>query len=286
MPDQVVTETDSQAAATTPTQGTEAQANDLSANTQPAEGSQPPPPAYDEDFLKRLDSLDPASLPQSFADKYVPKAEFTKKTQALSEDKKRFEAEKAAIFELARKAISDRQAPAGPTAEEIKRKELTELALQGDMAAQSQLTQMEVERQIQPIRTQMTLQNAAQTARAANPYVAQHWNEIIQTMQTDPVIAQLATANNYAAADRVMIALGLEHQVRDMMPKFEAATKEVEVLRAKLAGYERERVVGLPSSTSRAGTTTGSPNGGEPRNIQDAGLKAWLEVGGRAEDYR
>ena len=38
-------------------------------------------------------------------------------------------------------------------------------------------------------------------------------------------------ANNYAAADRVMIALGLEHQVRDLVPKYEAAVKEVEGLK-------------------------------------------------------
>ena len=63
-------------------------------------------------------------------------------------------------------------------------------------------------------------------------------------MQTDPVIAQMATANNYAAADRVMIALGLEHQVRDLVPKYEAAMKEIEGLRRSFdATSARERRV-------------------------------------------
>lgn len=286
MPDSV-TATDSQEAATTP-QGTEASANDLAQAQDDGQGQQPTPQGFDEDFLKKLDALDPASLPQSFAEKFVPKAEFTRKTQALSEEKKKFEAEKAAMFELARRAIADRPvAPTGPTAEDVKRKELLELATAGDGAAMQQLIQMEAQRQIQPIQTQVALQNAAQAARAANPYVVQHWGEIIQTIQNDPVIAQLATANNYAAADRVMIALGLEHQVRDLVPKYEAATKEIEGLKARLLTYEKERTAGLPSSTTRAGTTAGRPAAGEPRTLEEVDLMAaWKEAGGTADTFR
>jgi hypothetical protein len=288
MAEQVVTETDSEVVTTTPAEGTETPQNDLTVQTTAA-GQQPTPTTYDEDFLKKLESLDPASLPQSFAEKFVPKAEFTRKTQALSEDRKRFDAERTAVFELARKALADRQGPQGPSAEETKLKELQELAAAGDTGAIMQMTDMLAEKKVAPIRTQITLTAAAQSAQNApgvGPYVREHWNDILQTMQTDPVIAQLATANNYAAADRVMIALGLEHQVRDMMPKYEAAQKEVLALKQRLAGYERERTMSLPSSTTRAGTTNGSPGAGEPKNEYDAGLKAWLSVGGRAEDYR
>jgi hypothetical protein len=288
MADLTFTDTDSQAAATTPVPETAAPANDLSASPTAPEGAQPTQPnAVDDDFLKKLEALDPANLPQPFAEKFVPKAEFTKKTQALAEDRKRFEAEKTAMFELARRAIQERPVgPAGPTAEDVKRKELQDLAAAGDSQALQQLVQMEAQRQIQPIQTQVALQTAAQNARAANPYVVQHWNEIIQTMQTDPVIAGLATANNYAAADRVMIALGLEHQVRDLVPKYEAATKEVETLKAKLQTYERERAASLPSTTSRAGTTAGRPGAGEPKTLEEAAMKAWLESGGTAETFR
>ena len=290
MADLNVTDMDSQTEPTTPP-GTGASANDLSGAAGTEEGAPASPPqGFDEEFLKKLDSIDPASLPQSFAEKYVPKAEFTKKTQALAEEKKRFEAEKAGIFELARRAMQDRPAgPAGPTAEDVKRKELQDLAAAGDSQALQDLVRMEAERQVNPIRTQVTLQNAAQAARSnplAGDSVTQHWPEIIQTMQTDPVIAALATANNYAAADRVMVALGLEHKVRDLMPKFEAATKEIESLKAKLSTYERERTAGLPSTTTRAGTTTGRTAPSEPNTIEDIALKAWLESGGTAESYR
>jgi len=288
MPDQVVQETDSQVAPATP-QGTEPPANDPSESTPAGTGTVAAPEGLDEEFLKRLESVDPATLPVSFRQKLETpfKAEFTQKTQALAEERRRLEIENAARIEVMRQRMAEK--PTGPTPEDVKRQKLKELSDMGDEDAKNQLLQMEVERQIQPIRTQVVLQNAAQTARTApgvGQYVTQHWPEIIQTMQNDPVIAQLATANNYAAADRVMIALGLEHQVRDLMPKLEAASKEVETLKAKLSAYERERVVGLPSSTTRAGTTSGSPSAGDPKNIYDAGLRAWLESGGRAEDYR
>jgi hypothetical protein len=282
---EVAAGTDPQEATTTPPQGTGAPADDLPQSTE-GEGAGAAPKGFDEEWLKTLDT----ASRQSFDEKFVPKAVFTQKTQALAEDRKKFENEKAAMFELARRAIADRPTtPTGPTAEDIKRKELLDLATAGDGAAMQQLIQMEAERQVMPIKTQVALQNAAQAARTApgvGQYVTEHWNEIIQTMQTDPVIAQLATANNYAAADRVMIALGLEHQVRDLVPKYEAATKEIESLKLKLSAYERERAASLPSSTSRAGTTGGRPTAGEPQTLEEAALKAWLESGGTQADFR
>jgi hypothetical protein len=289
MADLNVTEMDPAGGATTGTTQTAAATDDLSATT-PAPESQTAPQGFDEDFLKKLDALDPTSLPQSFAEKFVPKSEFTKKTQALAEDRKRFETERAAVFEMARKVIEQRSAgPAGPSPEDTRLQELSELAATGDPKAQMQMADLLAERKIAPIRTQITLQNAAQNARSnplAGDAVTEHWNDIVQTMQNDPVIAGLATANNFAAADRVMVALGLEHKVRTMLPQMETYKKENEALKAKLATYERERTAGLPSSTTRAGTTTGRPAPSEPTDINDIALKAWLESGGTQNDFR
>jgi glutathione S-transferase len=83
-----------------------------------------------------------------------------------------------------------------------------------------------------------------------------------------------------------MIALGLEHQVRDLVPKFEAMQKENQALQAKIQTYERERAAGLPSSTARAGTTSGQPAAGEAKSFADAAMTAWVMAGGRPEDYR
>lgn len=290
MADLNVTEMDPAGAATTPSTGTDGQTDDLSATSAATEPTTTPQ-GFDEDFLKKLDALDPTSLPQSFAEKFVPKAEFTKKTQALAEERKALEAERQSMFETVRKVIEQRQTgPAGPTAEETRLKELSDLAAAGDSTAQMQLADMLAERKIAPLRTQMTLQNAATAARSnplAGDAVTEHWGEIIQTMQSDPVIASLARADNFAAADRVMVALGLEHKVKTLIPQMDAVKKENEALKAKLAAYEKERTAGLPSSTTRAGTTAGRPNlPQEPTDINDIALKAWLESGGNPESFR
>ena len=289
MGDMNVTEVDPMAAATTEATQTAAPSDDPSA-TNAATEAQPAPQGFDEDFLKKLDALDPTTLPQSFAEKFVPKAEFTKKTQALADERRQLEADRQRMFDTYQKIIEQRQAPTGPSAEELKLKELSELAAAGDSNAQMQMADILAERKVGPIRTQITLQNAAQAARSnplAGDAVTEHWGEIIQTMQSDPVIQALATANNYAAADRVMVALGLEHKVRTLLPQVDAIKKENEALKLKLSTYEKERTAGLPSSTTRAGTTAGRPAApNEPTNIEDIALKAWLESGGTPESYR
>lgn len=285
MADEAVTEPTPEQVATTAIAAATAPDESAPATTEAA--TQPKPPTFDEDFLKKLESLDPANLPQSLADKVVPKAEFTRKTQALAEERKRFESERANHFDLMRKVIQERtNVPTGPSAEEVKLKELQELAAAGDGNAVTQLAEMLAERKVAPIRTQVILQNAAQNARAANPAVVEHWNDIIETMQKDPVIAQMATINNYAGAEKVMIALGLEHQVRDMAPKLDALSKENAALKERLANYERERVTSLPASTAKAGTTAGRPTAGEPTTIEEIALRSWLEAGGTQDSFR
>jgi len=291
MVDPAITTTDSAGAATTePFAQTAAPTNDLNRDDAQSASTTAAPASLelDEDFIKRLDSVDPMTLPLNVRQRLEApfKAIETQKTQTLAEDRKKFEAERSAIFELARKALTERPAATGPTAEDVKRKELQDLAAAGDSQALQQLVQMEAERQIQPVRTQVALQAAAQSARAANPYVVQHWGEIIQTMQQDPVIAKLATMDNYAAADRVMIALGLEHQVRDLVPKYEAAQGEIKALQAKLQAYEKERVTSLPSSTARAGTTSGRPAAGSPLSTMEAARIAWKEMGYPESEFR
>ena len=283
MSDQVVTNADSTAAAGTEAPApAEAPANDPSSETttQTTPATEPEAFQLDEEFLKKAEST------QAFKDRYVEKAVFTQKTQALAEERKQMQAREAALFEMARKIANEKAGTPGPTQAELKRKELLDLAAAGDIQAIDQLTEMKVEERIQPIRTQVALQTAAQTARASSPYVVEHWNEIIQAMQNDPVIAQMTTMNNYAAADKVMIALGLEHQVKDLVPKFQQAQEKIKALEAKLQQYEKERVAGLPSSTARAGTTSGRPAAGDAKSVHEAGLKAWVEMGFPPESYR
>jgi hypothetical protein len=285
------TGTDSTTGATTPP-GTAATPNDQTSTSAGETGAQPTPPGFSEDFLKGLDELDPskvdpATLPKNFNERFVPKAEFTKKTQALAEERKRFEADRTTTFDAVRKIMEARAAqPSGPTPEEERNKELLELAAAGDGKALQELVRMEATRLVQPVQTQMALRTAAETAINANPYVKANWNQIISTIENDATLKEICTAQNYKYADKVMIALGLEIQARDLAGKFDASQKDLEAARAKITTLEKERTASLPSTTSRAGTSTGAPAPGRPTDFMDIAKEVYIKQGGREEDWR
>jgi hypothetical protein len=282
------TETDPNAVATTPDAGTAPRADDLSGAGEGAAAVEPQTQPLDEEFTRRLGTLDPTTLPVELRQRFEApfKADHTRKTQELSEAHKRLETEKAAIFELARRSMSDKQAPAGPDLREQRRAQLLELATQGDQKSLAELIEMSAEDKVAPVRTQVTLQNQYEAAVRAVPAVKEHWNEIYQVLSADPVIGAMAAANGYQGASKVMMALGMEKELQKMRPAYETATKEVAELKAKLALYEKERTASLPSSTSRAGTTAGRPAMPESSDLQEIGLQAWLASGGTADTFR
>lgn len=277
------TGTDSAAAAATPPQGTDAPQNDQTS------AAAPPAPSFDEAFLKTLDGVDPASLPQPYREKLEKpfKSDYTRKTQELAEERRKFDIERQTTFDAVRKIIEARgTSPQGPTPEEERQKELLELASAGDGKAMQELIRMEATRQVQPLQTQMALKNAAETAIRTNPYVGSNWSEILGLIQNDPGLNALAKYDNYKYADKVMIALGLEREAMDLRGKQKASAQEIESLKAKISVLEKERTASLPSTTSKAGTTSGAPAPARPTEFMDIAKAAYLAQGGREEDWR
>ncbi len=279
------TVTDSTAAATTPPQGTDAPANDQTS------AAAPPAKGFSEDFLKQLDEAiaDPTRLPQDRREKLEApfKSDYTRKTQELAEERKRFDVERQTTMEAVRKIIEARGTPppgVNPLEERIK--QLRDLAAAGDADAIEQLTEIKARQMFEPLQTQVVLKNAAETAISANPYVKANWNEILSTIQTDPGLSELAKFQNYKYADKVMLALGLEREAIDLRGKYQTSQKEIEGLRAKIVALEKERTASLPSTTSRAGTSTGAPPEEPEPGLMAAAKRAWVATGGRPEDFR
>jgi predicted nucleic acid-binding protein len=246
---------------------------------------------FDENFLKGLASLDPSkidptTLPKEFNDRFVSKAEFTRKSQAVADEKRLLAEREKAVFDLARKVMADREKPSGPSPVDIKKQELIALASAGDGEALSQLIKMEAQSLVEPVQTQQTIRRAAETARAADPSVVQHWDEIVRTIDSDPALNELASYGNHKYADKVMLALGLEHKAKDLAASLAQRDSELATLKQKLSLYEKDRISGLPPSTTKAGITSGRPAVGEADNIHDAAYAAWIESGGRREDFR
>jgi hypothetical protein len=280
---------DSTASGTTPAPETPAPSNDQTSVSAGTAEPQTAPPTFDEEFLKRLDELDPTTLPPERRQKLEApfKSDYTRKTQELAEERKRFDIERQTTFDAVRKIVEARgNVPQGPTPLEERIKELRDLAAAGDGAALEQLTEIKAQQLIQPIQTQVALRTAAETAMNANPYVKANWNQIISTIEGDPVLKEICTASNYRYADRVMIALGLELQARDLAGKLTMTQKEVEAAKAKIAALEKERTASLPSTTSKAGTSTGAPAADQEPGVLGAAKRAWVMTGGRAEDFR
>ena len=281
--------TDSTVAATTPETGTDAPANDLTGTEGGTPGTNS---GFDETALKTLESLDwtkidLSKLPQTFNEKFVPKAVFTRNQQTIAEEKRQLAAEKQGILELARRAIEGRDQPTGPSPREVKKQELLELALSsGDKNALAQVIDMAAEDRVAPIEQKNAWNEAKAKASEIVPEVGSHWNEIQQTMSTNPRVNELARVNNGKYAGEVMLALGLEHRANTLAQSNAAKDAEVSALKAKIAAYEKERAAGLPPSTTRAGTSTGRSVAGEADSIHDATKSAWIESGGRAEDFR
>lgn len=272
---------------TQPQVGTSTQVDDPSGGAKVTpEGAAGSPPALDEDFLKRLESLDPKTLPQSFLDKYIPKPDFTRKTQEHAEELKRAQAERLAAFELAHRMLQERQAPQGPTADQKHREELKSLAAAGDADALDELVRLQANDQIQPLRTQMALREAYEKSTKFEPLVAQHWDEFTKIIEGNPALKRLAEVDNYAHADKVMVALGYEKRLQMVLPLLKTKDDEIAALKAKVAEFEKGRVASLPASTSRAGVTTGRAAAGEPDTIEEAAKMAWVMSGGKPEDFR
>jgi len=246
---------------------------------------------YDEDFLRKLATFDPSkadptTLPKEFNDRFIPKAEFTRKTQALAEEKRAIAEREKAILEVTRKVIEGRDKPTGPSPQEQKRQELLSLATAGDPEALSALIKMEADVRMAPMEEDRAIRRAAETARASDPAVVKHWDSIIHTLSTDPVINELASQNGHKYADKVMLALAIEAERNELRTALPARDAEIASLKAKLSTYEKERVTSLPPSTTRAGVTAGRPAVGEANNINEAAYAAWIESGGRREDFR
>lgn len=259
--------------------------------TSPTTDAPAPEPVEEDPAYKTVESLawekiDPAKLPQNFNDRFVPKAVFTRNQQAIAEEKRRFETERQAMLDLTRKIIAERNTPQGPTPAEVRKAELLELAAAGDKQALQEVVNMGIQERVEPIERDAAWRRAEANARAADPSVNEHWDEIQNVLKANPDIAQMAQMDNFRFADKVMTALGLERKTWDQAKVIQGQQQKMQFLEQKLAQYERERTAGLPPSTTKAGTSTGRPAAGAFNTIRDSALSAWIEAGGRPEDFR
>ena len=205
------------------------------------------PPAETDpnaDLWKRLESVDPATLPKNVRDRLeMPfKQDYTQKWQKLAEDKNQF------LNVLAsRLGQQPGQAPQSALAQ------LKQQVQEGDYSQVAQLVEQAVQEKVGPLSAQMAQQQAFEEAKRLHPYVATKEAEISQVLASNPALAQLATANNYAGLPVVLQGIALHLESQEL--KGQLAQQKAQVAAQVKAGVEAQlaKARGVPASTSKVG---------------------------------
>jgi cytochrome c556 len=256
---------------------------ELEADTPQADAGSTPDPWGDPEFLKRLESLDFAKAPEALRRKVEAPfvADYTKKWQAVAEERKQLQSERERIFNVAldRMKESGVQTPTQTVQDQIR-----ERLEAGDMNAIPDLVKQEIEREVGPMRQQAALRNAIETAGRMSPMVREKEPEIAAILRDEPGLQQMAAMNNYQFAPYVLAGLADRIEKAQIAQQFEAFKAQAEVDKkayAKRAIEEyRTRGASLPPVTSQAGSSGTSSRGEAPSDLQAIMRDAWVKAGG------
>ena len=256
---------------------------ELEADTSTATPAATPDPWGDPDFLKKLESLDFSKAPEALRRKVEAPfvSDYTKKWQAVAEERRQLQSERERIFNVALDRLREGgvNAPTQTVQDQIR-----ERLEAGDMNAIPDLVKQEIEREVGPMRQQAAPRGALDKAFQLSPLVREKEPEIAAILRDDPTLQQMASANNYAYAPYVLAGLAdriekanLAQQIESMKAQFEVEKKAY----AKRAIEEfKARGASLPPSTSQAGSGGTSVRGEAPASLSEIMRDAWVKAGG------
>ena len=242
-----------------------------------------PDPFGDAEFLKRLESLDFSKAPDAIRRKIEAPfvSDYTKKWQAVAEERKQLQAERERIFNAALERI---QSGGVETPSQTVQDQIRERLEAGDMNAIPDLVRQEIEREVGPMRQQAALRSALDKAVQLQPLVREKEPEIASILREDPVLQRMASADNFQYAPYVLAGLAdriekaqLAQQIETMKASFEAEKRAY----AKRAIEEfRARGASLPPVTSQAGSSGTNGRNEGSMSLQDSMRDAWVKAGG------
>lgn len=216
------------------------------------EGKTEAAPSVDADFVKRLESMDPTTLPEAVRRKIEAPflSDYTKKTQAIAEDKQKVESERQALLNVIDR-LTARPGQPDPTAEQ--KKELLERLQSGDQTVLESLMEMKIQEKMGPQMEFITQDAAIRTAGSLEPSLPQYEKNVAEILTQDPDLRYLCKVDNHRFAPKILagIARSFDRDAwKDKATKLEASIPEI-----KKAAVEewKAKVRGLPTSTSQAG---------------------------------
>ena len=228
------------------------------------------------EVLKALEGLDPSRLPQALRDKleHPFKADYTRKTQAIAEEKRKYEDLTNKVIEGLR-LVRPQQAP---TAEE--QTTIKQLIEEGRTEEALAMVRNEMRAEVAPVMSQVAMRNALDTAARLEPSLPKYEAQVAQFMQANPDIAKLAAANNFSFAPRVIQGIIADLERNQLRQELAAVKAGMADFAKKAVLADRARIAGLPTTTSRAGTTShGEAKTGEFPKMREAMEEAARETG-------
>lgn len=230
----------------------------------------------DEDFRKKLESLDPRDLPDAVRSKL--EAPFlslrTKQTTEWDQERQRY----LAMIEK----LSNRPDVGGEPAADAK-EELRDKIANGDLGALEQFVDQRFTAKYGSKIQELDLQNAGRVAASLYPESAQMEGEIAATLKENPGIAYVlhqVLPRDQKLAGTLIAGIAKNIRYDALEQKFKALeSSRKDDIKAAIEAY-KQRVAGLPSSGLKAGTgQSGAPAPGN-LTLRQAMEAAWQEHGG------
>lgn len=228
----------------------------------PAAGTQPK--ALDAALLEQLKTLDPALVPPDVLERFDRHFQpaFTKKTQALAEEKRAFDRQREEWMQQ-REHLLDRIGSAKEQpGDKTKLTELREKIRSGDMEAIDQYAEALLDEKMGPMEAEMRVRESWESAATNDPLVGQHAESIRAAFRETPVLRELLATQKFRFAPLVITALARDMELskaqqyiagepdRMKAAVTEAVTKALDAYKAKVRG--------LPDTTTLAGTSPGA----------------------------
>lgn len=265
--------------------------DDMSAAFEAA-GLKPPDPKpapatpLDPQLLETLLKLDPASLPKEVLAKFDLhlQPDYTRKTQALAEDRRIFEAQRNQMFERMEGLLTRLGTPKEQPADRNQLSDLRERIRNGDVDAVDafeKLVDDKVQQQIGPMKSSMAIKEAYDIAEAREPLLKQHAEEVGAIIRQNPDVVSMLTIENHKFAPMVFAQIARDIAFEKL--KADASTWEARTREAVEKGIraDRARVASLPPTTTHAGTTAGViPVGKTPGTFEEARAKTLADLKG------
>ncbi len=231
-------------------------------------------PAVDDDFVKKLESLDPGALPEALRRKLEAPflSNMTKKTTDFDQERQRY----LAMIEKLSNQGQPQQAAPGVDEQELLRQKIAE----GDIQAIEQLVDRRFDAKYGRDMQNIQLDSAYRTALSQFPEAQAMEPQIAETLKANPGVAWVirsVTPRDPALAG-TLIAGVAKNLAYDKMAAQLKETKDSipKLVKQGIEEYQR-RIGKLPSSTTQSGKTPTGEASEAPKSLRDAMEEAWNE---------